>query len=600
MRPPHLLRRAKSDRLPTSVVCVACEVRWDVQAELPYTQKAHLLRWEAAGFTGAAGEYGPDRRFEGDTADQFWGKIREWTKRRGSVTIVSFRAERLCALLGLWRAIEGGEVTLCGSDERGTKRGRRGAGNRASVRCVLEAPPVIVEGRIVGCAGRFKIVGAENYGISPPGEGAPARATLDRLRSFVRDMVSAVRCRRFGGLCDTVGTQSARAFKRSHLTHPILVHNDDRVLNLEGESYYGGRCEAFRLGRVGGNVYHLDVSSMYPYCAVNADVPTALAGCAWDLGPGDQPQLGAGCGLIADVTIDTDEPGYPVRVYGQGITVWPVGTYRTVLAGPELQDALAKDRVIRWHRAAWYEMAPALASYAKACLDMRREYADRPDMKAWAKAMGVCLIGKLGQRDRRWADAESGVMNGPWDSWWEWREGEGWKRYRSISGYTQAETISGWSYDADPAIASWVTSLARMRLLSMIRCASWEETYYCDTDALMVSREGLRRLTEAGWCRENEPGFLRVKNISQTVEIHGVKAYDEDGRSVRAGRPLSVARACAGEVRYWTRRSDAMACREGRAPEAVRIATRHQRTQAYRHGEVTATGEVVPFQLNGG
>jgi hypothetical protein len=339
---------------------------------------------------------------------------------------------------------------------------------------------------------------------------------------------------------------------------------------------------------------------MYPYCAGAVDVPVALAGYADCGGASSQDQLGAGCGLVADVTIDTDEPAYPLRLQDEKITVWPIGSFRTVLAGPELMDALAKDRVVRWHRASWYHMAPALHSYAECVLRMRQQFAADDDMKAWVKSMGVCLIGKFGQRDRHWVDGESGVMNGPWDSWWERKESGEWARWRSIAGCTQTETTLSWSYDAVPAIASWVCSEARLRLLSLIRCALWENTFYCDTDALMVSSAGYLRLKRAGLVRNGEPGFLRVKNISDIVDIRGVKSYDEEGRSVRAGCPLSSAGLSAGQSYYWTRRSAAGACREQRAPQAVRIAVPHDRAEAYRHGEVCADGSVVPFQLNEG
>lgn len=600
MRPQHLLRRTTTDRYPSNVICLACDCVWEQAHGGICSETARLVRWVAVGFSGTAGSYGPDHWAEGVTADEWWQALGNHLARRGATVILCQSAGVVCSLLDLWAAVEGGQVDLGGADERDARGPGHNGQRKANMRCVLECPPVVVEGKVRGFGSGFKILDAANYGLQPDPEGTGARASAARLSRFARNMVGALRDRQLGSLKDTAGSQAAASFKRRHLTHLMQAHNDERALNLEGESYYGGRCEAFRIGRVGGPVYHLDVSAMYPFCARNNYVPVSLSGVDCGLGAGDQPQLGEGCGLIADVTVETDEPAYPYRNTADGITVWPVGVFRTVLSGPELQDALSRDRVIRWHRASWYHMAPALKSYAECTLALRDEHKYNPDMRAWAKALGVCLIGKFGQRERKWVDCHSNVFHGPWDSWYEKREGEQWTRYRSLANYVQREETGGWSYDALPAVASWVTSLARSRLLTMVRCAGWSEVYYLDTDALMVSKDGLCRLADAGWVRDGEPGFLRVKNVSESVDIHGVKAYDEEGRSVRLGRPLSVARGGPGGPRYWAHRTPAGACRERRPPQAVRVAVRHDRTEAYRHGLVCADGTVTPFQLSEG
>lgn len=598
MRPAHLIRRTNSDRHPANVICLGVDYTWEPNRDTPSQQRAGMIRWVAVGFSGESGAYGVDHWAEGSTADEWWDAVECHVKRRGATSIYCERADTVCSLLALWDFVESGRIDLCGTDERDSSRRRADRGNLAGMRIVLESPLCIIEAKVGGAAARIKILDVANFGLQPSADGVSAADQCARIAAFVRGMVAALKSRRMGSLNDTVASQAGYSFRRAHLTHAISVHNDAKALNIESDSYYGGRCEAFRVGRVCGPVYHLDVSAMYPYIAANTAVPVSLAGVLGDLGAGDQPQLGAGCGLIADVLIDTDEPAYPYRDVRAGVTYWPVGQYRTVLAGPELHDAEAAGRILRWYRASWYDMAPALSSYARCVLDMRDEYAGNDDLKTWIKGLGVSLIGKLGQRDRRWVDASSNVFHRHWDSWWEQRGGGEWCRYRSIAGYCQREETGLWSYDAVPAVASWVCSAARTYLLRLIRVCGWEDCYYCDTDALMVSQTGYSRLLDAGLTGEGEPGKLRIKNVSDEVEIHGIKAYDEDGRSVRLGRPLSVARAVAGEVWYWANRAAIGACREGRPPDARRISIRHDRTDTYRHGLVCADGTVTPFQLN--
>ena len=63
-----------------------------------------------------------------------------------------------------------------------------------------------------------------------------------------------------GNLKITQASLSLEYFRRFHLAHDIL-HNDNTIYFFD--SYFGGRCEAFRLGKVKGRVR--DVNSMYPY-----------------------------------------------------------------------------------------------------------------------------------------------------------------------------------------------------------------------------------------------------------------------------------------------------------------------------------------------
>lgn len=600
MRVQHLMAPAKSDTYPANVICLQADYRWARNDASALSETALLTHWVGVWFAGASGDYGPNHTAEGDTAEEFWDALRERLRRGGTYWIFSESAALVCALLELWGMVERRAVDLCGHDERSKDRDGHNGKRKTNMRAVLEEPPFILEGKMRGAGGKFKILDVANYGRQPSAGTTPASDISISVAAFVRGMVAALKSRGMGSLKDTVGTQAMFSFRRAHLKHLVQCHADRRALALESDAYYGGRCEAFKLGRIGGRVYHLDVSAMYPYCAAAYETPLSLVGHAADLGSGDQDQLGEGYGLIADVTIDTDEAAYPYRKQGMAVTVWPVGNFRTVLAEPELHDALSKGRIIRWHRASWYRLAPLLQSYARCVLDMRGAYKDRPDLLQWVKGLGVCLIGKLGQRERRWVDARSNVFHHEWGTWWEKREGEQWTRFRSISNYTQREEVGDWCYDALPAVAAWVCSLARLRLLQMIRCARWEDTYYCDTDALMVSHAGMTRLQKNGWIRENEPGYLRVKNVSEVVDIHGIKSYDEEGRSVRAGQPLSLARHQAGGCWYWQRRTAAVCTREGRPPDASRVAIRFDRQAKYQHGEVTATGDVVPFQLSEG
>lgn len=600
MRPAHLLASVNSDTYPRNVICLACEYTWKAVPGVIAGERAELARWIGVGLRFEAGEVVSEYHAEGTAPQQFWEGLHEHIQRRGATTIVCERAALACSLLQLWDFVEMGTIDLCGRDERNPHGSRHNRNGSPNMRVVLESPPIIVEGKTNGANAKFKILDITNFGPQPSAEGVSASYVCNRIAAFVREMVAALKRNELGSLKDTVGSQSYFSFKRSGKTNLMECHNNVRAINLESDSLYGGRCESFRLGRIKGAVYHLDVSSMYQFCARESVAPVALVGQNDNLGYGNQEQLGEGFGLIADVTLHTEEPAYPYRDTERGCTIYPVGVFRTALAGPELLDAIAHDRVLRWHRAAWYEMQPALRKHMSRLLALKERYTGNDDMQAWIKLLGNCLIGKFASKDRKWVDFNSDNPHGKWDIWYEHTEKDKWYRCRSISGYTQREIAAGWSYDAIPAVASWVCSAARVRLLNLIRCATWEDTLYCDTDALMVNQSGYSRLSESGWIRDGEPGYLRAKNVSEEVEIHGIKAYDEEGRSVRAGRPLSVARAGVGETRYWINRDTLGGSQERRQPQALRVAIPFREQHRYEHGLVLSDGKVVPWRINEG
>jgi hypothetical protein len=102
-----------------------------------------------------------------------------------------------------------------------------------------------------------------------------------------------------------------------------------------------------------------------------------------------------------------------------------------------------------------------------------------------------CLPGKLGQVGRSWVDAPPRPDEGPYATWYAPGPDGHPVRHRSLAWHVQREEVTGETEESIPAMAAWITSAGRMRLLEAIRAAGWAETYYCDTDAVMVSNIGL-------------------------------------------------------------------------------------------------------------
>jgi len=153
------------------------------------------------------------------------------------------------------------------------------------------------------------------------------------------------------------------------MVHPILVDSNEPALELARRSYLGGRVECGRLGRVDGPVYRLDVNSMYPAVMRDNWYPTRLIGHTSRAEVAELHEWLAKWCVVAEVDLATDEPAYPVVVEGR--LVFPVGRFLTVLASPELQHALERERVLAVHAVACYDRAVLFKAFVEECWAIR-------------------------------------------------------------------------------------------------------------------------------------------------------------------------------------------------------------------------------------
>jgi hypothetical protein len=485
--------------------------------------------------------------------------------------------------------------------------------------CVLEDPPTVVLCRVRGKPGLLKWLDTRNYGITHPLPSLRVGGEPRKLVQTVRGVTDALSVAGLGALQNTAGSQAWYSFKRKHMGTSMLIHTHRAALDLERAAYVGGRCECRRIGPLPPPVYHLDYRGLYGWVMREHALPVRLRGYSGDSFANLPGSVGPAAPLIAEVLVRTDEPAYPAvrQASPSGAPVamapgdplptnrtgcavyYPVGRFRAALCGPELNDALARDRVERCYRWAAYDMEPALAGYARDLLRLREVAEDegRKDLAAFWKAMLNCLPGKLGQVGRAWVDAPPRPDEGPYATWYAPGPDGHPVRYRSLAWHVQREEITGETEESIPAMAAWITSAGRMRLLQAIREAGWENVYYCDTDAVVTGPWGYHALSEGGLTAEREPGKLRLLGRHASAALHGIKHYTLDGRTVQAGVPLPGPEEGPGEQGPWVRERLNRAAGERRRP-VVRLARSDvRRAGAYAHGSVGASGKVEPWRL---
>jgi hypothetical protein len=320
----------------------------------------------------------------------------------------------------------------------------------------------------------------------------------------------------------------------------------------------------------------------------------------WNQGDGPiwrSPDYGSG--MIADVTVKTALPywparervktdplGCPLRRRGRERIIYPVGTFRTVLAGPELSGAMEMGHIVEWHRVQFYEMGGIMQTWSQ-----------------WAFMNS--LPGKWGQRQKRWVDFPSDCAAGfnpsqPDDWYQEWGKHPGNGEitpFRTIAGQTQYQDREELSATSCPAIAAYWTSYGRVFLLGAVLHARPENVFYYDTDSMIVNETGYRLMVDAGCVDQTAPGKWKLKEESDNVEILGIRRYRFGDRWCVAG-PFGGQVVGQGLPPEWQEHEGFGSQLWHRSVgDAVEVRRMARWRREYHHGVVGEQGDVEPFQV---
>jgi len=138
-----------------------------------------------------------------------------------------------------------------------------------------------------------------------------------------------------GGIGYTLPSVAYSCYTHSFLPHNIAVHAENDILELERQSYFGGRCECFFIGKEKGTLfYKVDVNSMYPFVMKHHDFPVKLHKSGENITLKDFTRLKDCYCYIAEVIVKTDKPIYAMRQNGK--VIFPMGEFQTYLTTPSL------------------------------------------------------------------------------------------------------------------------------------------------------------------------------------------------------------------------------------------------------------------------
>lgn len=394
----------------------------------------------------------------------------------------------------------------------------------------------------------------------------------------------------------TLASQSMTAFRHRFMHTDIMIHDNEDAIKLERESYHGGRVEMHQYGQTDcGPVYYVDVNSMYPYVMREYAVPTKLVRyfrkASFELFERVRKEYG----YIAEVTIDIEQPILPVVHNGK--LCFPVGRITGVFAKPELEKALSVGKLISVGRLAAYKEEIIFKDFVDFFYMERLRY-KKEGNDAFAlicKLFLNSLYGKFGQRNLVFTKV--GLTDSIPDGFYETFDTQlnKWCKYRIYKGVVERETGFEEGYNSFVAIASYVTSLARVQLYEYMELAGLENTLYCDTDSLFVNSTGYMRLL--GVIEPSKLGMLKVEGISADAAFYGAKRYKFGDMTKSKGIRSNAVQLANGafEQDKWMGFKGAL--RTGNADKVIITKVTKQLHDSYSKGIVLPSGRVAPFRL---
>lgn len=510
----------------------------------------------------------------------WWDWLDALTPVGGRLYVVAPIASDLLTLAGFWQLVESGryrlsEVQVVGKP--GTKK--RLLRNRPWYgRLILRGEPDIIHCRGVHGSLLFCSLGnwcrvplaelCHVHGIDGSGElypdpltgepSEPAARQSTAIGLHMRSMIGAWVAADNGPWRETVGQLAQSLWRRKFYTSKVCRHRDPTASLLEDQACHGGRASVWYFGDVGDRgtlpdtkqpdppvsrwqlggteAHRLDVKGMYPTLLRDRRFPTRLLSVLPSMPVEQFKGFVQHVGCIARVCLRTDAPEYPLRFIDR--TRFPVGTFWTTLAGPELKRAAKADEIVSVAEIARYELGRPLkdvAAYLLTERDRCRAAKDGPG-EALAKALAVSLGGKFAQRSDRWV-VDPTV---PPEHWWgEWvvtseRTAEV-KRYRSLCGLVHRHERGQVGGKLLAALFCYLTAYGRLWMRDVRAMIGADNVLSQDTDGLWVTDAGLDICEEKGLLGAGAAGDLLYKESCGFARWLDARHYYHGGSWVLSG-----------------------------------------------------------------
>src|SRR6185437_6131380 len=358
---------------------------------------------------------------------------------------------------------------------------------------------------------------------------------------------------------------------------------------------YGGRRETWRWGKLQPGTYHeLDFERAYQ--TIMATMPLPRKRGRWfdhlDLDSRLIDDPAQQWGIIAECDIETDSPRWPCRLSvtptdppptapadntspppsQKERVLYPVGRFRTVLAGPDIAEArrLGCLRAVRHGQV--HQLGFAARPWAVWSLAAQDDPGTPAVVRLALKHQGRAVAGKWAAR--AWSKQIIGAS-----TTYGWAYEDVFIHETQTRGAiidlagTKFLSIPGTDGDnAYPAVLAWIESYTRVALRRAIEPLGASIIIQCATDGMIVDTTAMTTadtmteaaagtgITHRGGLRETlaatyettAPLRLRAKTAYRNVEVVGPQHLTLDGRKRWSGVPGSATKQADGSYQAWT------------------------------------------------
>lgn len=418
---------------------------------------------------------------------------------------------------------------------------------------------------------------------------------------------------------------------------PVVIDTAPDALAHDRLAIYGGRRQTWRHGKLPAGQYsEMDFERAYQTVMAQCVLPRKR-GRWFDTLPVDSRLVDDPVhqwGVIAEVELETDVPRWPARLPvgaadpapGDRPPVpgtpddpkvrvfYPVGRFRTVLAGPDIAEARRLGCLRAILRGQVHQLGRATRPWAQWSLAAQDDPGTPAAVRLALKHQGRAVAGKWAARS--WTKSVIGLSTTYGWSYQDVYVHET-KTRGAIIDLAGTKFLSVPDKDSDnayPAVLAWIESYVRVALGRAIELLGRHRLVQCDTDGLIVdtatmatpSNEGDPAagpgvedrggvtVTLASVNRGTVPLRLREKTSYRHLEIIGPQHLTLDGKRRWSGVPGGANRQPDGQYSAMTWPKLAWQMTNGDPRGYTRVVQTYRLANSYAPGWLIADGTVAP------
>jgi len=352
------------------------------------------------------------------------------------------------------------------------------------------------------------------------------------VAAATQDLTSFIEQHNLGNWQPTGAGMAYSTWRHKFMTHKVMVHDNEEILENERSAMHTGRAEAWRHGKIVGEKWsEVDMRNAYTRIASSTELPAKYKFSCERISSAQYEILTRTFRVLCRVSVDTSLPIVPF--HNGERTLWPVGLFSTWLWDCEVDELIASGQAVVIERAHVYTKGRILGDWGTWILQLI--HTDNPDVspvaRSWAKHCGRALIGRLSLRIPTWeiyggnpmgetgithdVDYQTGIVT----------------RMMHVGDKTFQETDKREGRDSLPQVTGYIMAKCRMLLWQAMVVAGYDNIAHVDTDSVVVNSSGL--LAMRNHYGDSFDTDWQVKSRWSELIVYGP-------RNLRAGRDRKV------------------------------------------------------------